>query len=67
MNRRQTDKKYKRRFQIVYSGLFKKFLHVDVKPSRVHMRKLIHDDCVEIVGAARGYIFSMRFKGDETK
>jgi hypothetical protein len=65
VNRRQIDKKYKRKFQRVYSELFRKFLQVEVKPSRVHMKKFVTDKGVEIAGRSRGYEFRMVFRGEK--
>lgn len=61
MNKRQSEKRYKRKWQVMFSEYMEKLLHVRVKPSRIKLRVWMQPHTMTIKGMSRGYELKIEF------
>lgn len=67
MNKRITQKVYKRKFTEVFAEKLSLLADMKIKPSRVKVRAKASDDSVTIIGSSQGYSVEYVFRAKETK
>lgn len=67
MNKRQTEKKYKRKWRQLLGDIYNKKLGIRVKPSRIKLWNTKKEKEFIIRGNANGYVLELRFTAKEGK
>lgn len=67
MNKRQTQKFYKRKWQQFLSEQFEKNLNLKAKPSRIKARMEKTESSVSVIGIYRGLQMEIKFTADNQK
>ena len=67
MNKRQTEKLYKRKWQQFLSEQFEKTLNLKAKPSRIKTRMEETESSVSVIGTYRGLEMEIKFTADNQK
>lgn len=65
MNKRQTEKFYKRKWQQFLSEQFEKNLTLKAKPSRIKTRMEKTESSVSVIGTYRGLEMEIKFTADK--
>lgn len=61
MNHRQSEKRYKRKWQCMFADYMYELLDLKVKPSRIKLRVCIEPKRMIIKGMSRGYELNLEF------
>lgn len=67
MNKRQTEKFYKRKMAAVLSEQFEQYLNLKAKPSRIKTRMEKTENSVSVIGTYRGLEMEIKFTSDSQK
>ena len=67
MNKRQTEKFYKRKWQQFLSEQFERYLNLKAKPSRIKAKMEKTESSVSVIGIYRGLQIKMQVAADNQK
>lgn len=66
MNRRQTEKKYKRKWRQLFSVMYNE-MGIRIKPSRIRLKSGQNENDVIVKGSGNGYVLKLKLTAKEGK
>lgn len=66
MNRRQTEKKYKRKWRQLFSAMYNE-MGIRIKPSRIRLKSGQNENDVIVKGIGNGYVLKLKLTAKEGK